>query len=135
MSDLVGVGSHQIDDYWDYVKPFVDKAMERSTTETTPQVFVALKNKSARLWLSVKEGIIQSICIVQVTDRPKGRVCSIWICTGSNRKEWMQFHDTIEAWAKANGCVRMRHEARKGWAREMKKYGYQMSHVIIEKEI
>ena len=135
MSELIGIGSHQIDDYWGYVKPFVDKAMQRSTTETTAQVFVALKTNAAHLWLSAKDGRVQSICIVQISEKPLGRVCSIWICTGTNRKEWMQFHDIIEGWAKANGCNRMRHEARMGWAREMKKYGYAMSHVIIEKEI
>ena len=135
MSELIGIGTHQIDDYWVYVKPFVDRAMQRSTTETTVQVYESLKAKAARLWLSVKDGKIQSICIVQINDKPLNRICSIWICTGSSRKEWMEFHNIIEAWAKENGCTRMRHEARKGWARELEKYGYSTSHVIIEKEI
>ena len=133
MSELLGIGTDQIDEYWPYVKPFVDLAMRRSTTEITDQVYEALKGKSARLWLSVNDGTIQSVCIVQVSERPKNKICSIWICAGSNRKEWMQFIETIEAWAKSNGCTRMRHEARMGWARELKKYGYKTSHVIIEK--
>lgn len=135
MSELLGIGTHQIDDYWGYVKPFVDRAMLRSTTETTNQVYDALKDKSARLWLSVKDGRVQSVCIVQISDRPVNKICSIWICTGASRKEWMQFHDIIEGWAKANGCTRMRHETRKGWARELEKFGYTTSHVIIEKGI
>ena len=135
MSELIGVGSYEIDSAWPQVKPFVERAMQRSTTETVASVYDALKTKAAWLWVAMKDETVQSICIVQISDRPKNKICSIWICTGSSRKEWTDFHSMIEAWAKHNGCTLMRHEARLGWAREMKKYGYAPSHIINEKRI
>ncbi len=134
LAELVGIWSTQIDETWNEVLPFVERALEHSY-ETPQRVYEFLKEKKAQLWVAKKDGAIVVVCVTQVSEYPKGNTCGIWICTGTGRADWQHHIRTIEAWAKSNGCVAMRSEARMGWQRVLKPMGYEATHVTLEKAL
>lgn len=129
---FTGIWSTQIDENWKEVLPFIEEALEHSY-ETPQRVYEFLKDKKAQLWVAKQDDAIAAVCVTQVSEYPKGNTCGIWICTGTGRTEWQHHIKTIEAWAKSNGCVAMRSEARLGWQRVLKPMGYEATHVTLEK--
>ncbi|CCE04134.1 conserved hypothetical protein [Bradyrhizobium sp. STM 3843] len=72
-----------------------------------------------------------AITSLQLTDA--GKVCVITACEGRGMGRWLPLIAGIEAYAKAEGCKRMRIFGRKGWLRVLQ--GYRQRHVIMDKEI
>jgi hypothetical protein len=132
--ELVGIHSTEIDEYWPCVLPFVQSAVENAY-DSADYVYERLKDRTSQLWTAQVDGEIEAICVTRLEVYEKGKTCGIWICTGTGRTEWQHHMPTIEAWARANGCIAMRHMARPGWARVLKPMGYEMTHVILEKDL
>jgi hypothetical protein len=133
LDSLIGISSKDIDIHWPNVLPFIKDALANSLY-TPEHILEALRNKNAQLWIALNDKI-DAVCVTQITVRPLGNTCGIWICTGTNRTAWQDHIETIEAWAKANGCVAMVHEARNGWQKILKPNGYELTHVILEKRL
>ena len=62
-----------------------------------------------------------------------GKVCIITVCGGSDMKRWLPLIGLIEAYAKREGCKRVRIYGRKGWLRVLK--GYEEKHVIMDRAL
>ena len=62
-----------------------------------------------------------------------GRGCIIAVCGGSDMKRWLPLIEQIEAYAKHEGCKRVRIYGRKGWLRVLD--GYDEKHIIMDKEL
>ena len=130
--ELVGVKTKDIESTWPQVEQLVTEAL--LTSYTTPQRMLdLLKSNDAQLWLAKNSNEIDAICITQIVVHEIGKTCGICVCTGTNRTAWQDYISTIEEWAKSNGCIGMKHEARNGWQRILKPMGYEMTHVILEK--
>ena len=86
------------------------------------------------MWLAWTDKA-ESVCVTQLENTSKGKHCHIWIMVGHNMETWVDLMPELEAWAKREGCNMMRHEARPGWSKILKQYGYRMPHVILEKEL
>lgn len=134
LAELVGVPSFDIDIVWERALPFVQSALEHSF-DTPEDVYAALKIKGAQLWLAWLNDGIEAICITRVEEYTNGKTCGIWICAGSGRNDWKHHMATIEAWAKSNGCIAMKHTARLGWQRVLKPMGYEATHIVLEKDL
>lgn len=129
-----GLASYQARANWDRIFPVIADAVE-GIGETSKSILALVESKAAQVWTAEQDDEILSVFLTQVTDHPKRKVCSIIICTGHDFQQWVQFTKTIEEWAKSNGCTHMKHDARKGWERILKPYGYQSTHVVLEKAL
>ena len=76
---------------------------------------------------------IESAAATILINSEIGRVCIITVCGGSDMKRWLPLIDEIEAYAKQEGCERVRINGRKGWLRV--RDGYEENHIIIDKEL
>lgn len=54
-------------------------------------------------------------------------------CTGAKRELWQDKIAEFEAWARDEGCTRVRSIARLGWAKTLP--GYRTTHAFIEKDL
>lgn len=61
------------------------------------------------------------------------KVAAILGATGEGYKGWLHLISDLEAWAVAEGCVKLEAWARKGWARKLT--DYKMTHVMLEKDL
>ena len=55
--------------------------------------------------------------------------------TGRQRHKWQYLVKDIEQFAKDEGCQMMELIARPGWQKVLNNYGYQRTHVVLEKKI
>lgn len=130
--ELRGIAQHEIEAVWPLVEERITEALGPSYTR--PETMLALlKTNAAQLWLAKNGDEIDAVCITQITGHDIGKTCGIWVCVGTNRTAWQDYMSVIEAWAKANGCIGMKHEARPGWQRVLKPMNYELTHVILEK--
>lgn len=108
----------------------------RSGGEMTLESIAAeLARKRWQLWLvGSPNGVVAGCVITHVGETDGGvRICEIMACLGEDATQWMHLLAEIEGWAKANGCVRVKTWARKGWAQRLR--DYRLTHVLLEKDL
>jgi hypothetical protein len=131
---LIDVPPEHVEHVKSDVEHWIDQASSNSSYFSSDDVWAAIQSRSAQLWLVWNE-IPEAVCVTQLSNTSKGKHCSIWIMVGSGMVDWLPLIDDLEAWAKREGCNLMRHEARAGWSKPLKKRGYFCPHVILEKEL
>ena len=132
---LTGVNAENIDKAWPQVLPFILTATTLSG-EDPEKIHTALLEKKAQLVIALGHEGIEAVCVTELVTIKYRPVCNVWIIAGRKRENWLHYLDKIEAWAKAKGCIAMRHaQARMGWKRILKPQGYRAKYVVLEKEI
>lgn len=116
------------------VEHWIADAAAGSRYFTADDVWRALEAAEAQLWLCWQDKPL-AVAVTQLETTSRGKHCRIWIMTGELREEWQDLLPELEQWARREGCNLMRHEARPGWSRVLKRRGYDMPHVILEKEL
>jgi len=76
-------------------------------------------------------------CLVtRITDQPNLRQLEGIILTGEKRELWQdEMANMIEHFAIQNDCKRLCMLARPGWSRVVKKYGWKIKHVELQKDL
>ena len=112
---------------WFRVRGLIAAALERGTGETTiEEVEEALASGLMLLWLGVDDIEIVSAGITQLSDN----VCTL-VAYGGRREDHLL--QTIENYARDEGCKKLRVIGREGWRRVLK--DYRLSHIVLEKAI
>ena len=108
--------------------------MEYSNFDTTADLLAELRVEKALLWIVHTGAEIDAALVTQLKTDKRGKLLSIWAIAGKFMDHWIHLHSAIADFAKNEGCNRMVHELRPGFARVMmKKFGYRMTHATIEK--
>ena len=132
---LTGVNAENIDTIWDSILPLIQSATDQSGGNPE-KIRAALLEKKAQLVIAVSDDGIEAVCVTELVTIKYRPVCNVWIIAGRRRENWMHYLAKIEAWAKASGCIAMRHaHARMGWKRILKPQGYRAKYVILEKDL
>ena len=117
---------------WGIVKPWLEAALKNNPRYSMKDVWGLVESGNWQMWVAVTDRI-EAVCLTTLIEYPQQKWAHVIALTGRNRRAWQQqYHDTIEAWAKANGCAGVESEARKGWARIFP--DYRMTHLKLEKE-
>ena len=126
---LVPVPSTLVDQHWQEVEGYVQKACERGPIDGTSTEYLSGCTAGYfQLWL-VRTPDTQT-CGVIVTGISKG-VLECLILAGENMTEWSSLLVQIEAWAKDQNCTKVRAFTRPGMAKRMATYATRG--IIIEK--
>ena len=131
---LVDVPATDIEHVRPLVSHWIEEAASTSAYFTADDVWQQIETGHAQLWLAWGE-TADAVCVTQLENTSKGKHCHIWIMVGRNMEAWHALMSDLEQWAKREGCNMMRHEARPGWSKILKAYGYRMPHVVLEKEL
>jgi hypothetical protein len=135
---LYGIQPLQIDEVWDEVRPWIAAACNTSRGKfDADDIRIGLLTGEDQLWIW-RTDTAYAVGITRITNYPQQKVCQLRIVTGRNRAEWqVPCIETIERWAKANGCAAMELQARPGWWRGFLRgvLGYDMTHVYCEKRL
>lgn len=131
---LYGIPSTSIDDVWDEVRPWIEAACARSRGKfDADDIRIGLLERDDQLWIW-RSATAFAVGVTRINRYPKQRVCTIRIVTGRNRGEWeRQAIETIEAWARSQGCHAMELQARPGWGRVLP--GYEVTHHYLERKL
>lgn len=95
---------------WIRVREYLLPAIERlGGTHTETDIVAMLMAGHAKLWTADKSAVV-----TEIRSYPRLRELSV-IVAGGDMDEILAFEDDWVAYAKDNGCSRMKIEGRKGW--------------------
>ena len=127
-----GVLSDDLGLVWKDCAPLLTPALNDGAT--IEQVLTAIFAKDAQLWIGSDNGEIQVACVTELVRRGGCLYCNVWLAGGRGVNNWIYFLETIEAWAKEQGCDAMLIDrARRGWGRLLPEY--RLKTVTLVKDI
>lgn len=107
-----------IDDYWDVLKPLVQKAIENRRfveTETLESLYLDLKSGKRQLWFGSDE-IGKAIAVTTLHQYPKVKVIELNYIGGENIQGfYLQAYEMFKDYGRENGCTILRGFGRVGW--------------------
>jgi len=140
--ELVRIPVKELDKVWAIVEKDIKNALAYSS-QLTSSDFVLNKTKEGKfqiwiLWDKTKPTSVEKyfgVVVTEIIKRQLGKVCHIYIMTGKQRHKWQHLVKDIEQFAKDEECQMMELIARPGWKKVLNNFGYNMTHVVLEKKI
>jgi hypothetical protein len=132
---LIPVPAADIEANWHVAEPWIADAIQRQAIRDTAETFRGLcADGSAQLWLVIDGGVAGAI-LTEIYDTTKGKTCAVPVVASVSFEHIEPLFEFIEAWARAEGCVRMEGFGRFGWVRALKQFGWRPLAAVIEKDI
>lgn len=132
MVKLGCVDPAQIEEFWPFARPLIEKAVKRTNLSRWADQEESILRGDQLLWLAHTGDAIQSAATTHLTKGEDGRpICTITACGGENMDQWLPLIEGIEKYARAEGCSCVRIFGRKGWSRVLEKYTTE--HVVLER--
>ena len=132
------LGGQELAEKWYLIKDLVEKSLVHGTGDLSAyDIFIECLQAISQCWIREDEyGIIQGVAITRILTHKQYKECVI-VCTTS--KGWFDHGpdilNIIESFAKEQGCKYTSVYGRKGWARALKKFGYEEPFVTLMKEL
>ena len=102
--------------------PLIRRAVDRCGDWTVEAIWSALCEQRMLLWLVVRKLAVEGVVVTRLEQTPKDLVCVIVLCAGRHLLRSRHLIGTIEQFARAEGCARLRLQGRRGWRRVFKEY-------------
>lgn len=131
--ELVCVDPERVREIWPHVSPLLKAACYRTKLNAFADIEADILGGRSLLWVAWNGRTVESAAATILIDSEIGRVCVITVCGGSDMKRWLPLIDQIEAYARDEGCKRVRIFGRKGWLYVLD--GYEERHIIMDKEL
>ncbi len=132
MSVLICVPPDDTERVW----PLVQDMIENAYAETDlflPDVLSWLRDGKGLLWLAVEGDKILAALTTSLEPRPSGMSCRLVANGGHDIEQWKDHAREIEDYARAEGCVKVCFDGRRGWERIF--VGYRPVKVTLEKAL
>lgn len=130
------VAPDKIEAAWPALEPLVATFIDE-TLHTVEDVRGWLLSGGMKLWVAGTRNGIEAIAVVEPLQHTKGRCLVVWGCAAgpkTHSDRWLAHLDQIERMAKEKyGCIKVRIEGRKGWARRLP--SYRLAGYIMEKDL
>jgi hypothetical protein len=133
MTDLICVDPKRINEIWPHVVGLIHDAVRRTNLNHTRDIERDVLHGNGLLWLACEGSTIKAAMTTALITTDRDKVCILTACGGKDMADWLPLHAKIEAYAKAEGCSRLRIYGRKGWARALE--NYHVEHVILERPL
>ena len=117
--------------YW---SPFLPRIAQR-THESVADLIGQLVRREVRLLLVMDGEQAKALVGVRIHQQNSKSIGDMIWLAGFNREQWQNLLPEFEQMLRDAGCVMCRPICRPGWSRYLKKHGYQMKHVIMEKSL
>lgn len=125
-SELVLIPAAHLETVWPLAEPHLRRAMTFADGEfTLDEARACIGDGRFQLWLGwdVAERRAIGAGVTEIFDYPRKRVCFLVLwASDAPRSRWLESLQTVERWAKGQGCKGMRLLGRKGWARVLGAY-------------
>jgi len=132
MIALSSLQSHQIEQRWYEIEPFVKRVLDKiDLYYTIDYIKSSLLSAEMQLWTSLEGTQINSICITQIKIHPKYKYLDIVMQAGQLAS--VAHLDQIEQWGKSQGCTVVKITGRRGWKKTLP--DYKEISITLEKEL
>lgn len=134
--ELVPIPAADVEASWHLVEPWVARAVrEGARIETVESYKARCLDRSAQLWLLREKGEVAGAGITEIYDCPQGPTCAVPVLAAVSFETLEVLFETVEQWARAEGCVSLEGYGRFGWVRSLKPYGWRPVAAVIEKDL
>lgn len=136
MTALSLIPNAEVVERWPDFRPFLAGMCERSNHRYEPaDLLRLLLADQYQLWSAAEGQAIDAMMLTRVVEFPGAKACEMAAAFGENSKEWVGFIGEVEDWARGQGCGLMQPIGRPGWERVLKPFGYEKTHVLLEKKL
>ena len=132
-AELVCVDPARIHEIWPHVRPLLEKASRATCLNAFADFEADILSGRSLAWIAWNGNTIEAAATTILINTDLGKVCVITLCAGRDMKRWLKLIGRIEAYARDEGCARIRIFGRKGWLRVLE--GFEARHVVMEKVI
>lgn len=130
---LICVPPGMVSEIWPMVAGMIDAAYAE-IDEETPDVERWLIDGHGLLWIAMQNSApVAALTTSLITKRSGAKVCRMVAAGGHDLKCWKLHHNTIEQYARTEGCYMVSCEGRPGWGRVLS--GYETKRICLEKRI
>lgn len=132
--NLCCVPPPQVPNIWQAVEPMIEAAYAEMDLPT-PDVRTWLMQERGLLWVAIGDERVVACATTSLVEHRSGKCCRIVAAggNGSGLDLWRVHIGAIEAYARAEGCVKVKIEGRQGWGRILA--GYAPRSIALEKRI
>lgn len=131
--ELICVDPDRVDAIWPHAAPLLQSACRRTGLNAFADLEADILARRSLLWIAWNGAAIEAAAATVLIRSETDKVCIITACGGHGIKRWLLLIGGIEAYAKNEGCARIRIYGRKGWQRVLE--GFDQRHVIMDKEL
>jgi hypothetical protein len=131
--ELICVDPKRVHEIWPHVAERIHAAVKRTNLSHTQDIDYDVLHGDGLLWVAWDGQAIKAAATTSLIKTDRDKVCILTACGGSAMRDWLPLRTKIEAYARAEGCSRVRIYGRKGWARVLK--DYQVEHIILERPL
>ena len=132
-AELVCVDPARIHDVWPHVRPLLERACRRTGLNAFAEFEADILAGRSLVWLAWGGSAIEAAVATVLTNTDLGKVCVITLCAGCGMQHWLKLIERIDAYAKDEGCARIRIFGRQGWLRVLD--GFEVRHAVMEKRL
>lgn len=129
---LVCVDPRMVYEVWPHVVVLLKVAVFRTELGRFEEIEDDVLTGRGLLWLAWS-GQIEAAATTVLTETNASKVCVLTACGGTDMRRWLALLEKIEAYAKAEGCNRVRIFGRKGWQRMLNQY--HVTNVVLERKL
>lgn len=136
--DAVINGESPLQTMWPMITPFLQRAIDYSHDMTTlEETWENLTSKRHQLWVVIGEDKkITAAAVTMLQKYPTGLMQATISMLGGedgHLNQLLELRAELEAWAKTEGCNRVRFFARKGWAKKLP--DYKLASYVMSKDL
>src|SRR3954452_2318448 len=113
MTTLICVDPERIHEVWPHVVDLIHRAVKRTNLSHTLDIDADVLKGDGLLWLALDGPRVLAAMKTALVLTDTDKVCILTACAGEDMHEWLPLRERIEAYAKAEGCTRMRIYGRK----------------------
>lgn len=134
---LVLIPAAHIETVWPLAEPHLKRALQFADGEfTLEEARGSIADGRFQLWLAWDgaERRATGAGVTEIFDYPRKRVCFLVLwASEAPRPRWLDGLQTVERWARENGCKAMRLLGRKGWGRVLD--GYRPQYTVFVRSL
>ena len=140
MIELINIPTKEVNEIWKIVQNDIANALNRSNGYAlADHIKKWILDNKMQLWIlwdkeSDKHSKYYGVVVTEIIQRPLQRCLNIKIMTGKHREQWTHLIKHIEHFAWQQKCDLLELVARPGWKKILKHFGYNVSHVVLEKK-
>lgn len=112
---------------WKEVQPFVAKAADWGRGEYLAEdVLVLAAQEKMQIWVFRVEGVITLVCVTQLIQQPRRKICNIYALAGRNMAQmWKLFFPRVQPWLWLNGVDEVQTTCRQEIADKIQQFGFE----------
>lgn len=135
MINVYLIPTDRLDEFWPFIVEFMEGAAKYTYGRYAAEdIYELIAGGDHELWVTYEnDDTIIGATVTAVYNYPKTRTLAMIFCGGIRFAEWKDIIiPMLQEYARMNGCDRLESNARKGWAKVLKSYGYKQKSVYFE---